>query len=73
MPINVMIIIILVLAVLVVVIVLFTKGSSIFAQNVLSCDSKNGQCVEKDKCQYQKTEFTCPRKEQVCCISPAGA
>jgi len=72
MPLNVIIIAAILLAVLVVVIVIFTKGSSIFAKDILSCENKGGDCVAKDKCQYQKSNFVCANREEICCINPSN-
>ena len=68
-PINMIILAILALAVLVVFIVIFTKTSGNFSSVVASCDSKGGECMQENQCQYQKTSLTCPDK-QVCCINP---
>lgn len=68
-PINMIILAILALAVLVVFIVIFTKTSGNFSSTINSCESKGGECVQENQCQYQKTGFTCLDK-QVCCINP---
>lgn len=71
-PINVMIIALLGLAVFFVLLVIFGSSSASFTKTVLSCDAKGGDCIEKEFCQYEKTNFRCPQKEQVCCINPLG-
>ena len=70
-PINMIIISALALIVLVVTIVIFTKGSSTFTSGALSCQSKGGNCIaDKEKCDYEKTSFSCPREKPVCCLNP---
>lgn len=59
------------LVVLVVFFVLFTSEAGDFSKTVTSCESKGGQCIEKGKCQYQTTTWSCSKKEiPECCFNP---
>ena len=69
-PITTIVIAALGLAVLLVLIIMFTYGSANFSKSTLTCESKGGQCTPQSDCQYQKTSFTCPKKEDICCINP---
>lgn len=69
-PINVVIIAALGLAVFVVLVIILTSQAGTFSKNVLTCEAKGGECVSENNCQYQKTSFKCPQKENVCCINP---
>lgn len=68
-PVNTMIIIALALAVLIVFYIFFSKTSSTFAQNTISCTSRGGNCVPEEECKYEKVTYNCPPK-QTCCINP---
>lgn len=70
-PINVIILLGLGLAVFIVLIILFTSEAGDFSKGILSCEGKGGKCVEKGKCEYEKTSWSCPRKEEPeCCYNP---
>jgi len=71
-PINIIIIAAMGLAVLVVFFITFTSEASNFSKAVLTCEAKGGQCIDTKECVYQKTTFSCPKKEQVCCINTLG-
>lgn len=67
---NTIIIALLSLVVLVVLMFILTKGSNIFSTSALSCEAKGGKCLPDKECNYQKTSFSCSKKEEVCCINP---
>ncbi|HLD00168.1 MAG TPA: hypothetical protein VJC39_00310 [Candidatus Nanoarchaeia archaeon] len=63
------------IVVMMVLLVFFTNTSSKTGKSILECESKNGECYPQPgfpeaKCPDAtiKTTFSCPNKEQVCCI-----
>lgn len=73
-PINMVIIAAIALGVLVVSFVIFGKGSSLFAKDAFSCESKGGNCVKDNECKYEKSSFQCTKEKEkpVCCMNPSG-
>ena len=72
---NVMIIAALSLAVFVVLIITFTSEAGYFSKNTVTCESKGGNCMLPEDCQFEKMYTQCPKKgdkSQICCINPYG-
>ncbi|MBI2657818.1 hypothetical protein HYX08_03950 [Candidatus Woesearchaeota archaeon] len=73
-PINIIVIATISLIAVVILIYMLGNASGGFSKAAFSCESKNGECVDESSCQYEKTEFTCPEKDnaqkEVCCINP---
>ena len=68
-PITIMIAAIIGLIILVIFFFTLTSEAGEFSK-ALSCEVKGGQCIAKEECKYQKTNWQCPTEKPECCYNP---
>ncbi|MBC8444225.1 hypothetical protein H8D83_01435 [Candidatus Woesearchaeota archaeon] len=58
----------LVLIVVVTFLFLFSGKANIFSEGTMSCESKEGVCMNATECEGPTSNFNCDNSKHICCI-----
>ena len=54
--------------VLIILIILFSGKANIFSKGTMSCESKEGVCMNATECEGPISNFNCDNPKHICCI-----